>query len=237
MLSLVEIFDIKFLNNIAEQSDLWVKQRMRQTLGWASIEGATASLHDREMWAMLNRGQAEVTGNTACERLLCPRREKYNDSLNINPRVTMTLLRTKLTRVTGQILGSLLSLALLTGCEHATEGLVYARNPDGSDNKSILINYIGDETDVIIPDSVTIIGGAAFYGNQLTRVTLSDSVTTIEELAFYGSQLTSVTLPDSVTTIGKSAFVGNQLTSVTIPDSVTTLSESAFDESVEIKRN
>ncbi|WP_256896580.1 IS6 family transposase [Vibrio alginolyticus] len=68
MLSLVEILDIKYLNNIVEQSHRWVKQKMRQALGWKSIEGATASLHGREMWTMLKRAQIDVVGDTACER-------------------------------------------------------------------------------------------------------------------------------------------------------------------------
>ncbi|OOQ68204.1 IS6 family transposase [Vibrio parahaemolyticus] len=67
MLSLVEILDIKYLNNIVEQSHRWVKQKTRQALGWKSIEGAKASLHGRETWTMLKRGQIEIDGETACE--------------------------------------------------------------------------------------------------------------------------------------------------------------------------
>jgi len=68
MLSLVEILDIKYLNNIVEQSNRWVKQKTRQALGWKSVEGATASIHGREMWTMLKRDQTDVVGETACER-------------------------------------------------------------------------------------------------------------------------------------------------------------------------
>ncbi|HGF5258974.1 TPA: IS6 family transposase [Vibrio parahaemolyticus] len=68
MLSLVEILDIKYLNNIVEQSHRWVKQKTRQALGWKSIEGAKASLHGREIWTMLKRGQIEIDGETACEQ-------------------------------------------------------------------------------------------------------------------------------------------------------------------------
>ena len=42
MLSLIEILNIKYLNNIVEQSHRWVKQKTRQALGWKSLEGATA---------------------------------------------------------------------------------------------------------------------------------------------------------------------------------------------------
>ena len=68
MLCLIEICSIKYLNNIVEQSHRWVKQKTRQALSWKSIEGAIASLHGREMWTMLKRGQVDVAGETACER-------------------------------------------------------------------------------------------------------------------------------------------------------------------------
>ena len=65
MLSLIEILDVKYLNNIVEQSHRWVKQKTRQALGWKSIEGATASLHGREIWTMIKQGQIELEGDTA----------------------------------------------------------------------------------------------------------------------------------------------------------------------------
>ena len=125
----------------------------------------------------------------------------------------MKLSKIKFTRAAGQVLGSLFSLSLLTGCEHATEGLVY--RPNHSDNKFRIIRYVGDEKDVIIPDSVSIIGDYAFSNDQLT----------------------SVTIPDSVNNIVEGAFINNKLTSVTIPSSVSFLEDGAFDQGVEIIRN
>ena len=58
----------KYLNNIVEQSHRWVKQKTRQVLGWKSLEGATASLHGRELWTMLKRDQIEIVGETAYEQ-------------------------------------------------------------------------------------------------------------------------------------------------------------------------
>ena len=68
MLSLVEILDIKYLNNIVEQSHRWVKKKTRQALGWKSMEGALASLHGREVWTMLKQEQIDIEGQTAFEQ-------------------------------------------------------------------------------------------------------------------------------------------------------------------------
>lgn len=68
ILSLIEIVDIKYLNNIVEQSHRWVKQKTRQALGWKSLEGATASLHGRELWTMIKRGQINLEGATPSEQ-------------------------------------------------------------------------------------------------------------------------------------------------------------------------
>ena len=88
-----------------------------------------------------------------------------------------------------------------------------------------------DLTSVVISDSVTSIGSAAFrYCVELTSVLIPDSVMTIGDSAFYGcAGLISVTIPDSVITIGNNAFGDcTGLTSVTIGESVTTIGDSAF---------
>ena len=86
-------------------------------------------------------------------------------------------------------------------------------------------------TSVTIPDSVTSIGGYAFFGcSSLTSVTIGNGVTSIGDYAFSGcSSLTSVTIGNSVTSIGNYAFENcSSLTSVTIPDSVTSIGDYAF---------
>ena len=86
-------------------------------------------------------------------------------------------------------------------------------------------------TDCIIPDSVTSIGGYAFYNCiSLTSVTIPNSVTSIGDEAFRNcDSLTSLMIPNSVTSIGGGAFSGcDSLTSVTIPNSVTSIGSSAF---------
>lgn len=100
-----------------------------------------------------------------------------------------------------------------------------------------------------IPNSVTSIGGRAFYNcSGLTSVTLPNSVTSIGNYAFYGcSGLTSpvynancfayfpcgyattYTIPNGIQQIAGGAFYNcTDLTSVTIPNSVTSIGQEAF---------
>lgn len=106
------------------------------------------------------------------------------------------------------------------------DGVLFAR--DGT----ILVTYPASKSgDYTIPDSVTIIGGAAFFGcTGLNSVKIPDSVTLIGGLAFAGcTSLNSVRVPDRVTEIGDKVFSDcSGLTSITIPNSVTRIGFSAF---------
>lgn len=106
-----------------------------------------------------------------------------------------------------------------------------APSSDFTIKRGVLSRYKGSGGDVVIPDSVTIIGRGAFQDcTGLTSVTIPDSVTQIGDYAFEGcTGLTSVTIPNSVSYIGLSAFQDcTGLTSVTIPDSVTEIDWSVF---------
>ena len=115
------------------------------------------------------------------------------------------------------------------GSKLTTDEDGYIIYTDGSDK--ILVGYVGEQTDLIIPDGIKEIYKYAFYSCfRLTSIVIPDSVTTIGESAFAGcTGLTSITIPDSVTSIGKNAFYNcTGLTSITIPDSVTTIGSYAF---------
>ncbi|WP_400219651.1 leucine-rich repeat domain-containing protein [Methanomethylophilus alvi] len=101
-----------------------------------------------------------------------------------------------------------------------------------------LIQYpAGASESYSVPDSVTSIGGRAFYEGTVVSVTIPDSVTSIGDRAFYGCySLASITLPGSLTSIGADAFYGcSSLTSMTIPDSVSSVGEYAFSRCTGIK--
>ncbi len=67
----------------------------------------------------------------------------------------------------------------------ASNGIIYARNDNGTDNTQEIISYGGKEKNFIIPSSVTTIGNYAFANGALTGVTIPNSVTTIGGLGIY----------------------------------------------------
>ena len=101
--------------------------------------------------------------------------------------------------------------------------------------KITITSYTGSSSTVNIPSTinglpVTSIGSNAFWRSlSVTSVTIPSSVTSIGYAAFFGENLTSVMLPTSVTTIGDYAF-GDcfSMTSATIPGSVTSIGSWAF---------
>ena len=85
---------------------------------------------------------------------------------------------------------------------------------------------------IVIPNSVTSIGGAFSGCKSLQSIVIPNSVTSIGDFAFSGCEsLQSIVIPNSVTSIGKTAFSGcESLQSMVIPNSVTSIGDWAFDE-------
>ncbi len=106
---------------------------------------------------------------------------------------------------------------------------------DDSASEYYLMGYVGNETEIALPDSIPghnyeIYKHAFEYYRSLTSITIGDGVTSIGDYAFgVCDSLTSITIPDGVTSIGRSAFSNcSSLTSITIPESVTSIGERAF---------
>lgn len=114
----------------------------------------------------------------------------------------------------GQPLGA--GIASLT----LPEGLLKIGNNAFLMNKSL--------QSVVIPDSVTEIGEAAFRSCGLTQLTLGNKVQTIGSFAFEGNQLTEVILPASLKQISTGTFGYNQIQSLTIPNHITSIGVGAF---------
>ena len=128
----------------------------------------------------------------------------------------------------------LLTLALVSCGD--TEGIVYDISADGT--YAEVIGYSGTATKIRIADTyeglpVKNICNAAFYKNyKITSVIIPDSVTSIGGGAFQNcTSLTRVVIGDSVTRIGASAFSDcDNLTRVVIPNSVTRIGDWAFSD-------
>ncbi len=87
-----------------------------------------------------------------------------------------------------------------------------------------------------IPTFVTEIGECAFAGCVgLTSINIPNSVTTIGGDAFYASGLTSINLSNNLTYIGPSAFELCNLRQIDIPASLEAIGEYAFTSSANLK--
>ena len=105
-------------------------------------------------------------------------------------------------------------------------------------NDNVTISYVeeGNETSIVIPEticgaSVTAVGNNAFEVNEnITSVILPDSITSIGYNAFfYCGSLQSVKLPKNITSIEKTTFAAcHSLTDIEIPENVTSIKAGAF---------
>lgn len=74
-------------------------------------------------------------------------------------------------------------------------------------DKTTLVQFLGDEKNVVVPAGITRIGAGAFHGYGVETVYISDGVTEIGDNCFNGcKQLREVRIPSSVTYISDSAF-------------------------------
>ncbi len=131
-----------------------------------------------------------------------------------------------------KLCAALLSLSLCLGL---CVSVASAAESDFVIEDGVLVEYTGAGGTVVVPDGVTEIGAEAFYGflNEFSprfEVVLPDSVKVIGERAFMESYLSSINLPEGLTTIEDEAFSEcTQLTSIDLPDSLKTIGYAAFD--------
>ena len=105
-------------------------------------------------------------------------------------------------------------------------------------SEGYLVDYRGQDSHLIIPNSVNTIGCASFLNcTWLESITIPDSVRFISDEAFSGcTSLTSIVIPDSVIEIDCGAFEGcTSLTSIVIPDSVLRIAPSTFEGCTSLK--
>lgn len=122
-------------------------------------------------------------------------------------------------------------LALVTVARGIGGGVTAAEDDRFRINGTTLTKYLGTDTYVNLPDTITAIGDEAFSGNEtLTSLTIPDSVTQISYNAFKNcTALTGVILPDSVEKVGPGAFEGcTALTSVEIGENVSSWGSGVF---------
>ena len=90
--------------------------------------------------------------------------------------------------------------------------------------------YCGNDTHVVVPDSIKIIDFTFCKCEKIKNVTIHNGIESIGELAFtYCKSLENIIIPDSVKSIGYRAFDGcSSLESIIIPDSVKSIDRFAF---------
>lgn len=111
------------------------------------------------------------------------------------------------------------------------DGVVKTKNDDFEVRAGELIAYHGAETDVIIPNSIKIIGNICFQSMQgIESVTIPEGVYKIRGAAFRGcSGLKKITFPQSLAEIEGAAFEGcTSLKSVQLPDDIQAIGSQCF---------
>ncbi len=110
-----------------------------------------------------------------------------------------------------------------------SDGIIYARKADGSDDSTTIVSYGGPSKNInFIPAHVKVIGYSAFEKDSLTSVNIPGTVDLIQSSAFSDNELTSLVLPNSIKTLEPHVFSSNKLTSVVFGNQLEVISEGAF---------
>lgn len=101
---------------------------------------------------------------------------------------------------------------------------------------NVLVAYLGNAADVVIPGNVKAIGEDVFHENNFIQsITIPSSVETIGYASFRNMEnLTSISFAEGLLSVGEAAFEQcEQLTNVTLPDTLTTIEFMAFQDCFE----
>ena len=97
----------------------------------------------------------------------------------------------------------------------------------------VLTKYIGNDTEVVIPDGVKVIGNFAFESDSpIIHVVVPRTVTKIGHNAFWRCKsLKSIKINGLIKEIGESAFEGcTNLREVRLPDTLKSIGKNAFKD-------
>jgi hypothetical protein len=124
------------------------------------------------------------------------------------------------------------------GCKYSANqvreiisGEIIIRQPDFQIVGGKLIRYSGESDEIIVPDTVSVIGESAFENcSAITKVTLPETITAIGDQAFQNChKLSYINLPEGLLTVGDRAFYEcRNLHSITLPNSLCSIGEYAF---------
>ena len=94
---------------------------------------------------------------------------------------------------------------------------------------TIVTAYLGDSTDVVVPEGITSIEGIPFVFSKVSSVTLPSTLKEIGPYAF-AIKYINTQIPDSVETIGDGAFYNNtkMIKSIVLPEGLKNIGEDAF---------
>ncbi len=111
------------------------------------------------------------------------------------------------------------------GTQYEGTGTDFVITDDGA-----LVQYLGEDTEVVVPEGVTRIGSAFSGRSDITKIVLPDGLLYISQNAFKGcSGLTEIIIPDTVLEIEYRAFDGcTNIKELVIPDSVVKIHSGAF---------
>ena len=117
------------------------------------------------------------------------------------------------------------------------EGTPICENAEYWDNNLLYISkYLVDfddskgMTDIKVKDGTTVIARLVFGFSDISSVNLPQSLKVIGDAAFANCEnLKSITLPDGIQIMGTGAFSGSGIIGITVPDSVTSMGDYCFD--------